>query len=540
MRAWSLHEADAQCQQNGAVAQSRYRLALHMLLGHRGTSPASAAAHTGPTPSLPPNPHGDSPPPSATAHRFFCSRESASATTAGADVASPAPGGSRPCRPPRPHHHRPHPSLLLLLLLPSLWLFLLLLITTTPPAVRADLTRYYGNVTYPLDEQLSYCATLDELYDGIEVDLRHWNDSRGISREAVDAAIGRYTTRGGQKGMALAFYGGVPYLIDEPKLAGLGHHVNILFTYMLVMLDLARQYGKLIPDLEFVIASSDRPLVLTAAQQPGLIPPVMRFCSSDEHADIKIPIFHFYTKKYTAKYLTNAEELAAKYPWGGRQPVVFGRFSKYYRYVHPLANSTLRRGAYNASICHQESPLTLSCPVRAHFMDWAARRHPELLDVKSGPRVSLEKHAQYKYLLHLDGQALSSRLEQLLPLRSLVLKEESGYKTFYYHLVRPYEHYIPVWKAGSGPEDVLGAVRWAMAHDQEAERMAAAAQAVALRYLSKRARSCYWLRLFQAYASLQRFPSRPSEQPFLVPVETYLETVGRSWEKGGQLHKIEY
>ncbi|EFJ50005.1 hypothetical protein VOLCADRAFT_89377 [Volvox carteri f. nagariensis] len=391
--------------------------------------------------------------------------------------------------------------------LPLLLLVLSLVLLSPPPlllllpAVRADLTRYYGNTTYPLNEQLSYCETLGELYDGIGADLRLWNNSEGISREALNLAISRYTTRGQQKGMALAFYDGVPYVVDEPKLTGLGHHVNILFTYMLVMLDLARQYGNQIPDIEFVIASSDRPLVLTAAQQPGPIPPVMRFCSSDEHAEIKIPIFHFYTKKYTQKYLAGCEELAAKHPWADRQPIVFGRFSKYYRYIHPLANSTLRVGARNSTICRQESLLTQTCAVRSHFMEWAARRHPALLDVKSGPRVSLEKHAEFKYLLH---------------------------------------HYIPVWKAGGGPEDVLEAVKWASLNDKEAERMAAAAQAVALKYLNKRARSCYWLKLFQAYASLQRFPATPANKTYLRSVEQYLETVGRKFEGGQQLHKIEY
>jgi|LauGreSBDMM110SN_4_FD.fasta_scaffold38399_1 hypothetical protein len=29
------------------------------------------------------------------------------------------------------------------------------------------------------------------------------------------------------------------------------------------------------------------------------------------------------------------------------------------------------------------------------------------------------------------------RIDLLLPLRSLVFKEESGYKTFYYHLLKP-------------------------------------------------------------------------------------------------------
>ena len=38
------------------------------------------------------------------------------------------------------------------------------------------------------------------------------------------------------------------------------------------------------------------------------------------------------------------------------------------------------------------------------------------------------------------------RLEQLLVMGSLVLKEESGYRAFFHHLIRPHEHYLPVWK----------------------------------------------------------------------------------------------
>ena len=36
------------------------------------------------------------------------------------------------------------------------------------------------------------------------------------------------------------------------------------------------------------------------------------------------------------------------------------------------------------------------------------------------------------------------RLEQLLPLGSVVFKEESGYRGFYHTLLKPYEHYIPL------------------------------------------------------------------------------------------------
>ncbi|KAG2485477.1 hypothetical protein HYH03_015752 [Edaphochlamys debaryana] len=451
-------------------------------------------------------------------------------------------GTGRGPGPPRPLRLQLSHSALrpLLPLGPLLSALLLLLLGTTRPAagIAPELLYFMGNVTYPLNEQLSCCDTLGPLYDGISNDLRHWAET-GISREALDLAVARYTTVGAQKGMTLAFYGGVAHVVDEVILDGLGHHINILLTYMLVMLDLQRQYGKQIPDCEFVIASSDRPLVLTAAQEAGKIPPLMRFCSSDYHADIQIPIFHFYTKKYTPRYLTPAKNLSDAYPWASRKPIVFGRFSKYYRHIHPLAPSTLKRGARNSTICKQESAFTVTCPVRAHFMEWAARKHPNVIDVRSGPRVSLSKHAAYKYLLHLDGQATSSRLEQLMPLRSLILKEESGYHSFYYHLLRPYEHYVPVWPAGSGPEDVLSAMAWAQEHDEEAERMAAAAQEVALTYLSKRARSCYWFRLLKEYAALQRFKPSPSGKPHVRTVEDYLLQVGRRHDRGKHLHKIE-
>ena len=46
--------------------------------------------------------------------------------------------------------------------------------------------------------------------------------------------------------------------------------------------------------------------------------------------------------------------------------------------------------------------------MRQHFL-YVAKRFPDLMDIKSSPRVPMDKHAAWKYLLHLDGQALSSR-----------------------------------------------------------------------------------------------------------------------------------
>lgn len=52
-------------------------------------------------------------------------------------------------------------------------------------------------------------------------------------------------------------------------------------------------------------------------------------------------------------------------------------------------------------------------------------------------------HGCSKTSIHVN---ILDRFEQLLHLNSLVLKEESGYRAYFYHLLRPFEHFIPVWK----------------------------------------------------------------------------------------------
>mmetsp|Transcript_15754 Transcript_15754/g.46565 ORF Transcript_15754/g.46565 Transcript_15754/m.46565 type:complete len:363 (-) Transcript_15754:492-1580(-) len=186
--------------------------------------------------------------------------------------------------------------------------------------------------------------------------------------------------------------------------------------------------------------------------------------------------------------------------------VLFGRFSNYLRYFDPGVEIFKRYGSGGKTICRAEE-LTESCRVRQHFIAWAPR-HPDLLDVKSSPKVSMDKHSKWKYLLHLDGQALSSRLDLLLPLNSLIFKEQSGYTAFYHHLLEPHVHYMPVWQ--QTPDDVLEAISWAKAHDDEARQIAAAAQRFALRYLDKRARTCYWYKLLTEFAKLLNYDIDPA------------------------------
>lgn len=65
---------------------------------------------------------------------------------------------------------------------------------------------------------------------------------------------------------------------------------------------------------------------------------------------------HFYTKKYTQRLLSQVAAVNAKYPWEKRQPILFGRFSNYFRHVHPAVNATSRSEA--CAVCN---PTRMPC-----------------------------------------------------------------------------------------------------------------------------------------------------------------------------------
>ncbi len=146
-----------------------------------------------------------------------------------------------------------------------------------------------------------------------------------------------------------------------------------------------------------------------------------------------------------------------------------------------------------------------------------------------------------------------TRLEQLLALGSLTVKEESGYVAFFHHLLKPMVHYAPFYikvitrrgqrcmvavvravqtrltpgmlaTRAQAPEEVLGVLEWAQRHDAEAQRIAQAGQRFAQTFLHQRALSCYWLRLLQRYAQLQRFEPAGAARAYKwrVPLEHWL------------------
>ena len=86
-----------------------------------------------------------------------------------------------------------------------------------------------------------------------------------------------------------------------------------------------------------------------------------------------------------------------------------------------------------------------------------------------------EQVEQYKYLVWVPGNCASVRLAKQLAADALVMKLDSDEVEWYYPLLRPNEHFVPIWVNRTAPDTNLSqitassvgiaeAVRWAEAH----------------------------------------------------------------------------
>ncbi|GFR46627.1 hypothetical protein Agub_g8232 [Astrephomene gubernaculifera] len=400
-------------------------------------------------------------------------------------------------------------------------------------------------------EAAEYCTTgnFTALYGAIERDLQPWRKT-GITADLMDwvlRGVSKAPLR--DKGVGIVFKGGKPFIItNTAAFETVAHHKRLIIAHLALFAALSATFGPTIPDVEFLVATADEPSSLLHrygnGSNPLRLPPVLRFCKSNSYADILVPDVHFFMRNFTSRLLSVASNFSNTWPWSAKKQDLFGRFSPYKRAANMHAPELYRRGKGGKDICTVADPNLWFCDVRKHFIwEWAraAKRSGLPVDVAQQPKRDMLHHASHKWLLHLDGQSCSSRLEQLLVLGSCVLKEESGYYAFFHHLIQPYQHYVPFWK--ERPEEAETAMQWLASHDDQAQRMAAAAQQVATTFLHKRALMCYWLKLLQELASLQRFTPGPEgpegvqrRYDFWTSVEEYMEGEG-----GRELarHKLE-
>lgn len=103
------------------------------------------------------------------------------------------------------------------------------------------------------------------------------------------------------------------------------------------------------------------------------------------------------------------------------------------------------------------------------------RTHP-LPDMQASRTFFLSPQAQtrFKYTVYVDGHSASNRFACLLAMHSCILRVASpanlpGSELWFYHMLKPWVHYVPV---AADLSDLLTQLHWLCAHDAIAERIA--------------------------------------------------------------------
>jgi hypothetical protein len=168
-------------------------------------------------------------------------------------------------------------------------------------------------------------------------------------------------------------------------------------------------------------------------------------------------------------------------------------------------------------------------PSRAALLG-LGRLRPDVLDVQdvtwlpaeggapmataAGNYLSLDEQVRrWALLLDVEGAGWSARLKLLLASGRPVLVQERPWREWFFRLLRPGVHYIPVRRDMS---DLVAQVEWALAHPVEAARIGQAGQRFAREHLRRADAVRRWAEVLHDVASLPELPVAPPEAlPFL-------------------------
>mmetsp|Transcript_59904 Transcript_59904/g.106853 ORF Transcript_59904/g.106853 Transcript_59904/m.106853 type:complete len:436 (+) Transcript_59904:59-1366(+) len=138
-----------------------------------------------------------------------------------------------------------------------------------------------------------------------------------------------------------------------------------------------------------------------------------------------------------------------------------------------------------------------------HFSACCCGDHNETCERYLRPWVQMEEQAAHKYMVDVDGHSFSTRFKNLLATNSLVFKQKSPYKEWYYDLFEPGVHYIQLERDLS---DLSQKVQWAREHDSEARSMADLAKKAVLEHVTFDDALCYIHQLLTEYQKLVVLP----------------------------------
>lgn len=218
-----------------------------------------------------------------------------------------------------------------------------------------------------------------------------------------------------------------------------------------------------LPDVDFIVCTDDYPIA-----KNGYPTPVLGFCTCKcEKNVILIPdhqVLHLVKYGYE---LNQVYEGVLKYSWEKK------------------ISKAVWRGGNSGGITannFKDSP-------RVKIVD-ISKKFPDLLDAKIsrfyqfdepyvdemlkvgdylGPALSIVEQMRYKYQILLDGNCASwPGAYWRLYSNCLVLKQISTHKQWYYSLLQPYVHYVPI---ANDLSDLVEKIEWAKNNDDKAQEI---------------------------------------------------------------------
>lgn len=274
--------------------------------------------------------------------------------------------------------------------------------------------------------------------------------------------------------------------------------------------------NRVIPDIEFFINRRDFPILTQNYYEPyydiwdsenhPLVShkydkylPILSMSKKDYYADVLIPTHEDWSRvqhkegKYFVKSFRSCDNDDFHVKWEDKKPIALFRGSSTGSGVTIKTNQRLMI-SYLSSLGEKDDIDNLPF-IDAGITKWNVRlkkimNETELktievdkLNLNLVPTLTYEEMCGYKYIIHIDGHVSAFRLSSELGMNSVILLVESDWKMWYSHLLKPYEHYVPVKKDLS---NIIEQVRWCKHNDTACRKISQNAREFYDTYLNKK------------------------------------------------------
>ncbi len=232
--------------------------------------------------------------------------------------------------------------------------------------------------------------------------------------------------------------------------------------------------------------------------------PVAIFAFAKNPVEKQIILFPDYDAISGYKY--ELEEVALgkkKYPWASKESKAYWRGATTGNYGKEFSLNGFFQLPRAAAVAHS---LKAKETVNARFTFLAQSSEPEKIKKQAkhyfAQHRPIHKHLKYKYQLLIDGNTCAfSRAYWQLFSECPILKQNSPNIQWYYRLLKPHEHYIPV---KSDLSDLSLKISWLKDHDAEAYQIGQNALELAKNHLNYSDTLYYVYLLISEYAKLQK------------------------------------